>query len=155
MAMGHMHSFRSVGHDENGVVKFTGWLYSTQPLSGGQETFLDGLRPGEVGFPYRILVPKAVDAPPRPLRSAPELLATTPMRTTDALRLWTPGPGSAKVAVFDAGGRIVSSAQRRTTDRGWIAFRPWDSSEISAGVYFATLSWNGREVARRKLILVR
>lgn len=113
------------------------------------------------GFAYRVTDPNAPPPPPPPpidsLAAGLSASAPNPFRDRTTFAVSLADPTLAEVAVFDLGGRRVTTIHRGTLPRGtsnlaWDGRRQ-DGSRAAGGIYFYRLTLPNRVVNRRVVLL--
>ncbi len=76
-----------------------------------------------------------------------------PTRGTASFSLGLPADGTVRLAVYDVTGRLVGEPFERVMPAGYHRVW-WNTPGEKAGVYFATLSVDGRTIGQRRIVVV-
>ena len=84
-------------------------------------------------------------------------LIPNPLTRTSSLRLGLPTQASVEVVLFDVQGRLVRKLVTGELAAGFHELR-WDGEDgnrnrVGAGVYFCSISVNGKKVVRRAVVV--
>jgi agmatine deiminase len=130
--------------------------YVTAADSSGRSVSRPRTAPAAVySYEYKTVTGVGSRATPRPLVLT---AAPSPFSNGSRLSFDLPSPGSARLAVYDVRGRMVTRLTDRVLGAGVHAFnwmgRDAHGNRVPSGVYFAVLDFEGRRATRR-LVLIR
>ena len=97
--------------------------------------------------------PPPVNADEQPAAFALAQNAPNPFNPTTSISFTLPEAGAASLKVFDTAGREVATLVNGMTERGQHSVS-FDASQLSTGVYFYTLQFNGQSTTQ-KMVLVK
>ena len=96
---------------------------------------------------------ETVDAQDQPVAFSLSQNAPNPFNPTTSISFTLPESGTASLKVFDTAGRQVATLVNGMSERGQHSVS-FDAGQLSTGVYFYTLQFNGQSTTR-KMVLVK